>query len=369
MAKLAYAPGLGPGPFGGGGSSPLARTFVMSHIFWEKRTLRLSPVRHLSVRMTVMPPSQFRAEFDASVVFSNGGSLQTERFRIDVPRPDTSESEIAELFIRSLNLLMVDRVELQQLRLFPEAHKGTHRGPSDQTGPSVLEGSTRTWVDLSHLIVAGMTTYPGLPGPEITPHLTREDSRKTYAPGTEFAIDRITMVGNTGTYLDSPYHRYEGGADLAALPLGKLADLPAVVIRTTGSQSRTVDVGAFVASDVAERAVLLNTGGDRYWGTPEYGQDAPYLTEAAANWLVEHRACLVGIDAVNIDDTSSGGHRPAHSVLLAAGIPIVEHLTNLGELPPVGARFTAVPPRVADFGTFPVRAYASLPAGSEQTRP
>jgi len=316
-----------------------------------------------------MPPIQFRAEFDAAVVFSNGGGLQTEGFRIDVPGPDTSEREVAELFIRSLNLLMVDRVDVRELRLFPEAHKGTHGGPSDGTGPSASEVSTRTWVELSHVIVAGMTTYPGLPAPEIVPHLTREDSREVYAPGTEFAIDRISMVGNTGTYLDSPYHRYADGGDLASLPLATLADLPAVIIRTTGSQSRAVDVGAFLARNVADCAVLLHTGGDRHWGTPEYAKDAPYLTEAGANWLVEHRARLVGIDAVNIDDTSSGGHRPAHSVLLAAGIPIVEHLTGLGQLPPTGSRFSAVPPRVADFGTFPVRAYASLPAGGEESFP
>jgi kynurenine formamidase len=317
--------------------------------------------------MKDMSPNQFRAEFDATVAFSNGGSLQAEGFRVDVAGPDSSEQEVAELFIRSLNLLMVDRVDLHRLRLFPEAHKGTHGGPSDMTNQSASVGSARTWVDLSHVIVAGMTTYPGLPGPEIIPHLTREDSRKTYAPGTEFAIDRISMVGNTGTYLDGPYHRYADGADLASLPLATLADLPAVVIRTTGSRSRAVDIGAFVASTVADCAVLLHTGGDRHWGTPEYAQEAPYLTEDAANWLVEHRARLVGIDAVNIDDTSSGGHRPAHSILLAAGIPIVEHLTGLDQLPPTGARFTAVPPRIADFGTFPVRAYASLPAGGEES--
>jgi arylformamidase len=317
--------------------------------------------------MMVMPQNQFRAEFDATVVFSNGGSLRAEGFRIDVPGRDTSEKEVAELFIRSLNLLMVDHVELQQLRLIQEAHKGTHGGPSDETARIALLGSARTWVDLNHVIVNGMTTYPGFPGPEIVPHLTREDSRKTYSPGTEFAIDRISMVGNTGTYVDSPYHRYADGTDLASLPLAALADLPAVVIRTTGSRSRAIDVGAFVATNVVECAVLLHTGGDRNWGTPEYGQDAPYLTEAAANWLVDHRARLVGIDAVNIDDTSSGGHRPAHSILLAAGIPIVEHLTSLDQLPLTGARFTAVPPRIADFGTFPVRAYACLPAGGEES--
>jgi arylformamidase len=229
------------------------------------------------------------------------------------------------------------------------------------TRTAVTGGTARTWVELSHVIVAGMVTCPGLPGPDVVPHLTREDSRELYAPGTEFAIDRISMVGNTGTYLDSPYHRYADGTDLAGLGLDKLADLPAVVVRTIGSHSRAVDIGALAATNVNDRAVLLHTGGDRRWGTPDYAHDAPYLTEDAAHWLVEHRARLVGIDAVNIDDTSTG-RRPAHSVLLAAGIPIVEHLTGLDQLPIKGARFTAAPPRVADFGTFPVRAYASIPA-------
>ena len=162
-----------------------------------------------------------------------------------------------------------------------------------------------------------MVTYPGLPAPEVTAHLTREASRALYAPGTEFAIDRISLVGNTGTYLDSPYHRYPGGADLAALGLSSLADLPAIVIRTVGNRLRAVDVGMLAAHKVAGRAVLLHTGGDRHWGTPAYAEGAPYLTEAGARWLVEQRATLVGIDAINIDDTSDR-HRPAHSILLRA---------------------------------------------------
>ncbi len=216
------------------------------------------------------------------------------------------------------------------------------------------------WVELSHVITAGMTTYPGLPGPEITPHLTREASRAVYAPGTEFAIDRLSMVGNTGTYLDSPFHRYADGTDLAGLPLTSLANLPAVVVRAAGGAARGVDVEALAGLEVSGRAVLLHTGGDEHWATPEYAIDAPYLTEAGAHWLADHGALLVGIDSVNIDDTASGGHRPAHSILLGAGIPVVEHLTGLGQLPLTGARFTAAPPLVAGFGTFPVRAYARI---------
>jgi kynurenine formamidase len=213
------------------------------------------------------------------------------------------------------------------------------------------------FVELSHQIVAGMTTYPGLPGPEITDHLSREDSRGVYAEGTEFAIGRISMVGNTGTYVDSPFHRYAGGMDLAGLPLESLAELPALVVRVDG---RAVDVDALAGLEVGGHAVLVHTGWDRHWRTPAYGADAPYLTGAAAQWLAAHDARLVGIDSVNIDRTD-GDDRPAHSILLGAGIPVVEHLTGLAGVPDAGARFTAVPPRVAGFGTFPVRAYATVP--------
>ena len=178
-----------------------------------------------------------------------------------------------------------------------------------------------------------MITYPGLPGPDITPHLTREASRGRYSPGTEFLIGRISLVGNTGTYLDSPYHRYADGADLAAIPLERTADLPAVVARVTGAQRRGIDVGALAALEVRGAAVLLHTGDDARFGTPAYAEDAHFLTEAGAAWLAGHEAALVGIDAVNIDDAADG-RRPAHSLLLAAGIPVVEHLTGLGSASP-----------------------------------
>lgn len=220
-------------------------------------------------------------------------------------------------------------------------------------------------VELSHVIEPGMTTYPGLPGPSITPHLTREDSRGVYAPGTEFAIDTITMVGNTGTYLDSPFHRFDHGPDLARLPLTSLVDLPTVVVSTTDTGRRGVDADDLVGLEVSGCAVLLHTGGDAGWRTAAYNQDAPFLTRAGAQWLVGHGAVLVGIDSVNIDDTGDPT-RPAHTLLLDAGIPIVEHLTGLGRLPLVGARFTAAPPLVAGFGTFPVRAFAVLPDRSGQ---
>ncbi len=216
-------------------------------------------------------------------------------------------------------------------------------------------------VELNHVIVAGMTTYPGLPGPEITPHLTREASRAQYAAGVEFAIERISMVGNTGTYLDSPYHRYADGADLAALPLEAVADLPAVVVRVADSEQRGIGSQALAALDLAGAAVLLHTGWDRHWGTDAYGDPAPFLIEPAAKLLAAVGARLVGIDSVNIDDAHSGGHRPAHSILLAAGIPVLEHLTGLADLPVTGARLHAAPLRVRDFGTFPVRAYALVP--------
>jgi arylformamidase len=296
---------------------------------------------------------QYRAEFDATVVFSAGGGLHAQGFRVDVPHADPAEAEIAALFVAACRLPATERIELRNVRILAEPHAGL---PA-----AAAEPGRRRWIELSHVITSGLSTLPDLPAPEITPHLTREDSRGRYAPGTEFAIDRITMVGNTGTYLDSPFHRYPDGTDLAGLPLERLADLPAVVVRTAGSGVREVGVAALEGLTVAGRAVLLHTGGDRHWATSRYTVDAPYLSRAGAQWLVEHGAALVGIDAANIDDITPAGARPAHTLLLAAGIPIVEHLTGLADLPPTGARFTAAPPRVSAFGTFPVRAYASVP--------
>lgn len=226
-------------------------------------------------------------------------------------------------------------------------------------------------IDLSHAIRAGLVTYPGLPAPTITPHLTRADSRSIYAPGTEFAMDVIHLIGNTGTYLDSPFHRYADGADLAGLDLATLVGLPAEVFHVADAWTpdrRGIVVEALQGRDVRGAAVLLHTGWDRHFGTPEYGDGAPYLTAEGAQHLIDAGAVLVGIDSLNIDDTApaSGGERPAHSLLLAAGVHVVEHLTRLGDVPASGARFTAAPPAVEGFGTFPVRAFAEIPA--EQPR-
>jgi arylformamidase len=305
-----------------------------------------------------MSATEYRAQFDAVVTFSNGGGLRADGFRVDVPGPDVTEQDVASLFIASLNLLMVESAELRNLSVFAEPHKGTRGGPSDRPAPGSLRGRI---VDLSHPIHDGLVTYPGLPAPEIRPHLTRVQSRSVYEPGTEFQIDAITMVGNTGTYLDSPFHRYAEGLDLAALPLESCVELSAVLARTAGSGSRAVDVGALAALDVAGRAVLLHTGGDAAWGHADYATEAPYLSEAGARWLAERGARLVGIDSVNIDDIQGGGRRPAHSILLRAGIPVVEHLTGLSQLPPTGFRFTAAPIPLAGFGSFPTRAYATVP--------
>jgi kynurenine formamidase len=212
------------------------------------------------------------------------------------------------------------------------------------------------FLDLSHTIVNGMTTYPGLPGPIICDYLSREASRGRYGPGVEFQIGKIEMVANTGTYVDAPFHRYADGKDLAGLPLESLADLRAVVIEAT---SHAVDVAAFEGTDVRAAAVLVRTGWDRHWGTPRYLTGNPYLTAGAAKYLVDQKAALVGIDSLNIDDLNDLS-RPVHSSLLGADIPIVEHLCRLEQLPRQGFRFSAVPPRVAGFGTWPVRAFASL---------
>lgn len=205
-----------------------------------------------------------------------------------------------------------------------------------------------------------MTTHPGLPGPLICDFLSREASRERYAEGTEFQIGRIELVGNTGTYVDSPFHRYVDGVDLADQELWPLAGRPALVVDATSVSGRRLDVSLFDGLDVAGCAVLVRTAEDLYFGTERYlANEHAFVTRGAAEHLRDSGAALVGIDAVNIDDLNDGT-RPAHTVLLGAGIPICEHLANLDAIPRTGARFFAVPPRLRGVGTFPVRAYAEV---------
>jgi arylformamidase len=224
--------------------------------------------------------------------------------------------------------------------------------------------SARPLVDLSHAIEHGMVTYKGLPAPHICDFWTREHSAQFYDDGASFQIGRIDMVANTGTYLDAPFHRFEDGADLAALELDRLAALPGIVVR---SDAVAIDADAFAGLEVAGKAVLVHTGWDRHWRSEAYFDGHPFLTEAAARLLVERRARLVGIDSHNIDDTRARS-RPVHTVLLGAGIPICEHMTNLAALPDEGFAFTAAPPRIAGMGTFPVRAFAEV-GGWTRRRP
>jgi arylformamidase len=222
----------------------------------------------------------------------------------------------------------------------------------------------RRIVDLSHVITDGMITYPGIPGPVIGTHLTFDESASHYAAGTEFSIGTISMAANTGTYLDTPAHRYRGGDDLSQVPLERMADLPGTVVRMRTRKAvggRAIEesdlLAALRGADPAGRAVLIESGHSDHWGTPAYFADHPYLSDDAVEFLVSAKPALVGIDSLNIDSTHTG-RRPAHSWLLAAGIAVVEHLTGLDALPDSGFRFTAAPPAVSGMGTFPVRAFA-----------
>ena len=225
--------------------------------------------------------------------------------------------------------------------------------PAD--GPQVSRGL----IDVSHTVEDGMITYRGLPGPVISDHLSREASRSRYAPGTEFQIGKIEMVANTGTYLDSPFHRYADGQDLSELPLTSLVNLDGVVVRVTGSSTRAIAREAFRNLAVKGKAVLVHTGWNVHWRTERYPEGHPFLTQDVADYLAQAGAVLVGIDSFNIDDTADGS-RPVHSILLGAGIPIVEHLRGLEQLPDTGFKFFAVPVKVKGFGTFPVRAFAMV---------
>jgi kynurenine formamidase len=211
-------------------------------------------------------------------------------------------------------------------------------------------------IDLSHMISDGMITYKGLPAPVICDFMSREESRSRYEPGTEFHIGRIDMVANTGTYVDSPFHRYADGSDLSELALESIAHVECVVVRTDGSV-KAIGAELFHDVDCGGKAVLVNTGWDRNWRTDAYFENHPHLTEEAAFYLVEKKARIVGIDSFNIDSIATGA-RPVHTVLLRQGIPIIEHMCNLAAVPDAGALLTAAPAPVKGMGTFPVRAFA-----------
>jgi kynurenine formamidase len=228
----------------------------------------------------------------------------------------------------------------------------------------VTDGSKRRVVDLSHVITDGLITYPGIPGPEIGAHLTFDESASHYAAGTEFSIGTISMAANTGTYLDTPAHRYRDGEDLSVLSLERMVDLDGVVVRARTRNSaggRAIGESDLLTAlnglELAGRAALIETGHSDLWGTADYFNEHPYLTDDAVEFLVSVKPALVGIDSLNIDSTHTG-RRPAHTWLLAARIPVVEHLTGLNQLPDTGFRFTAAPPAVRGMGTFPVRAFA-----------
>jgi kynurenine formamidase len=213
-------------------------------------------------------------------------------------------------------------------------------------------------IDLSHTVEHGLITYKGLPAPIICDYLSREDSRSHYAEGTEFNIGKIEMVANTGTYVDSPFHRFANGIDLSELPLESLADLEGVVIHAQNS-GRTITAKIFDGINIQGKAVLVHTDWSHHWRTDQYFEGHPFLTKDAAEFLVEAGAVFVGIDTYNIDDTTDGT-RPAHTALLGNQIPVCEHMCSLDLLPDSGFRFHAAPVKVKAFGTFPVRAYAVL---------
>ena len=295
-----------------------------------------------------------RVQFDFEIEFANGGGIQGQGFRLDIEGTDISDAELADHVVSDLRLLMVSETRILNKTIVEERHKRSLAAPPGAGSPA-----GPTLIDLSHAVEDGMITYPGLPAPIVSDFVSRESSRDHYAPGTEFQIGSIQLCANTGTYLDSPFHRYADGIDLAELPLERLADLESVVVNVAGSQDRAIDRQQLLPYDVEGRAVLVHTGWDRHWGTDAYFHGHQFLTADAARHLAETGAALVGIDSFNIDDTSTG-ERPVHTTLLAAEIPICEHLANLDRLPAEGFRFSAVPVKVRGMGTFPVRAYASI---------
>ncbi len=313
--------------------------------------------------MAARSPSidEHRVAFDFEVLFSNGGGLKGWDFRLDIVGENISDGELADYIVGDLRLLMVGSVAILNKRVFAEQHKRKSTPkPLDHMTAAMGPAQQRLF-DLSHVVRHGETTYPGLPAPSVTEHLSHDASRGKYADGVTFQIGRIDMVANTGTAVDAPFHRFPKGDDVSSLPLAATANLKSVLVRLVGMEGRPVTKLALVPAigDVTGKAVLIETGWARKWGRNEYFQNHPFLTAEAAEFLRSRNVALVGIDSLNIDDTTDS-ERPAHTILLGANIPIVENLAGLDALPLSGFRFTAAPMRVAGMSAFPVRAWATV---------
>jgi arylformamidase len=291
-----------------------------------------------------------RVQFDFEIEFTNGGGIQGQGFRLDIAGDTISDQELADYLVKDMQLLMVGKVHILNKKIIAEKHKREH--VNEQLEKKQL-------IDLSHTIENGLITYKGLPAPIICDYLSREASKQVYAEGTQFQIGKIEMVTNTGTYLDCPFHRYENGKDLSEVGVERLADLEGIVIRANHRQTQAIDASFFRDRELRGRAVLVHTGWDQYWNTEQYFENHPYITEDAAQYLLDSGVMLVGIDSVNIDDTR-GKTRPVHSLLLREEILIAEHLCNLGQVPDEGFTFSTLPPKFKGAGTFPVRALAKI---------
>ncbi|GAA0884386.1 hypothetical protein GCM10009120_29840 [Sphingobacterium siyangense subsp. cladoniae] len=291
-----------------------------------------------------------RVKFDFEIFFTNGGSIKGEDFRLDIYADDISDSSLSDYIVEDMQLLMVGKVNILNKEILIEPHK---RKPIDESMTEEL------LIDLSHTIEDGLITYKGLPAPHICDYLSREQSSQHYDGDTSFQIGKIEMVTNTGTYIDCPFHRYADGKDISQMALKDFAQLDAVMIHIPFTETLKITEDHLKNREIRNKAVLIQTGWDRHWNTELYYQDHPFLTEQAAMYLRDCNVKLVGIDSHNIDDTA-GRTRPVHTVLLGAGILIVEHLCNVDKLPAENFTFTAAPPKFKGVGTFPVRAFASV---------
>lgn len=224
------------------------------------------------------------------------------------------------------------------------------------------------FVELNHVITNGLISYPGMPPVEISALYTREQCGNTFGGQSAALLDFIKMVNISGTYIDSPYHRFENGYKICDIPLEKCFNLPAFVVDlglNTDEQGNPVfDVEdmqkALDTEDIHGGAVLLHSGHDKKFMTPAYAVKVPYCTPEAAQWLIDRGVYVVGIDTQLIDNFNdkSKGDR-VHDTVLGAGSVICEDMKDLDLLPKKGARLYVIAPRVA-MASFPARVFAVI---------
>lgn len=230
---------------------------------------------------------------------------------------------------------------------------------------------TKVSIDLSRPIELSHTAYPDREEYrlDIDTRFTEQwpqFARYRRDPEAWYLISEVTMNTHCSTHIEFPYHHIRDGADAATFPITQLVGQGVVIDISPWRQNNTkitlADLESAASDQIREGDhVYFYTGNDAYYYT-ERQHHRPWFTTDCMEWLVEQEIAVMGVDTSGHEVRDEGGRpgagQPNHELLLGAGIPLIEYLTNLDLL--IGKRFASfvLPIKIAGAEAFPVRVVA-----------